>query len=128
VGTKSLSKSKTVTDLHVPLEQRVEHYMALGYPKQIVKDAINATMAPVVKEWGLAAMVMERLLAGKGIPPDQPKVWTTQDDSDLRFVMDVQGKKDVGSGAVERARRARAWLERKHGVTSVKTRIVFLGR
>ncbi|OIW25271.1 hypothetical protein CONLIGDRAFT_86917 [Coniochaeta ligniaria NRRL 30616] len=104
--------------------ETMDYYISLGYKRQHVIDAFKATLT-----WGLAAVVMQELKAGRGIPDNWEGVWTAKDDMDLKFVLEVEGEVEArrrergGQGPdrearvrVRRAERLRRRLEVKHGV------------
>lgn len=102
--------------------ETMDYYMSLGYRRQHVIDAFKATLT-----WGLAAVVMQELKEGRGIPDNWEGVWTAKDDGDLKFVLEVEReveeRRRTGDGPprearerVKRAERLRRRLEVKHGL------------
>ncbi|RDL36993.1 uncharacterized protein BP5553_04426 [Venustampulla echinocandica] len=61
------------------LQEFMDHHVALGYQKSIVNEAMIATTI----ETGNAAVVMEELTKGNGIPENIEGVWTARDDKEL---------------------------------------------
>jgi hypothetical protein len=107
-------------DLSIP--QTIDYYISLGYRKSHIIEAFKATLT-----WGLAAVVMQELKEGRGIPDNWAGVWTAKDDDDLKFVLRVEhevgerrrsgkspGRED--RDRVRRAERLRNRLEGKHGL------------
>lgn len=98
--------------------ETVDYYVSLGYKRRHVMEAFKATLT-----WGLAAVVMQELREGRGLPDNWEGVWTARDDADLRFVLEVEGRRRTGEGGpdregrerVRRAERLRRRLEVKHG-------------
>jgi len=134
VPAASRSRPDTNRDSHVTpslstIEEYMIHYESLGYPRSIVKRALQATtMTP----GGPAAFAMEHLNQRyKDLPSDIAGVWTDRDDRALRFVMllshdgqslDREGKDRRERLLLERARMKRARLLEKHGRQRMKLR------
>jgi hypothetical protein len=59
----------------------VDHYISLGYPEEVVTQALLATTL----ETGDVAMVMEAIMQGAGIPGNIEGVWTFRDDEAVRL-------------------------------------------
>jgi len=104
-----------------PMDEVMDFYMSLGYRQSHIIEAFKATLT-----WGLAAVVMQELKEGRGIPANWEGVWTAGDDRDLRFVLEVEGEVQARRRSGEppgredrararRAERARRRLETKHG-------------
>lgn len=115
------------------LPQTMEYYISLGYRRSHIIEAFKATLT-----WGLAAVVMQELKEGRGIPDNWEGVWTAQDDADLKFVLaveaEMEGRRRGGRapgredrGRVKRAERLRRRLEGKHGVRRMRDREISLG-
>ena len=60
----------------------IEHYVALGYPQEIVVQALESTNMTT----GNAAIVMEELMRSNEIPENIQGVWTAKDDEALDAV------------------------------------------
>lgn len=59
----------------------IDHYISLGYPEEVVTQALLATTL----ETGDVAMVMESIMQGAGIPGNIEGVWTSKDDEAVRL-------------------------------------------
>lgn len=110
------------------LAQTMDYYTSLGYRRSHIIEAFKATLA-----WGLAAVVMQELKEGRGIPDNWEGVWSAQDDADLRYVLrveqEMEGRRTGGAAPgredrdrVRRAERSRRRLEAKHGPRRVRDR------
>lgn len=102
--------SQPQTDLQreeIVLRAFIDHYVALGYPENIVIEALGVT----TMETGDAAVVMEALMKGDDIPRNIQGVWTTEDDEALEG--------SVNSDDFER-------VLAKHGARRVFTRQRFI--
>ncbi|KAI9736531.1 MAG: hypothetical protein M1818_006042 [Claussenomyces sp. TS43310] len=58
-------------------QQFIDHHISLGYPEDLVYEALQATTL----ETGDAALVMEELMSGRGLPNNMQGVWTDGDDA-----------------------------------------------
>jgi hypothetical protein len=107
------------------LEDEIERFMAMGYPQTVIVQAFKATsMAP-----GEAGVVMESLIAGHGIPQNNPGVWTKRDDADLATIFDTDLMYSKSPKMVDRKRKAlreRKRLMEKHGLKQMEIRRKFL--
>jgi hypothetical protein len=103
----SSTQSQTAQELEEQLKAFVDRHVALGYSEDIVIAALESTTLTT----GNAAIVMEALSSGKGIPADMQGVWTADDDAALE---------DVESGDFQR-------VLMKHGTKSVKLRQKYRG-
>ncbi|EPE03231.1 transcription factor [Ophiostoma piceae UAMH 11346] len=92
----------------------IDRFVALRYPEDTVVRALWATGGTP----GLAGVVMEELLHGRGMPQDMSGVWTSSDDRMLEHAIS-------GSAAANRSRH-RAAL--KHGEEQVVARQAFLAK
>jgi hypothetical protein len=63
------------------IQELVDHYVALGYPEEVVQEAMLATTL----ETGDVAIVMESIMQGQGIPENIEGVWTAEDDLAVRL-------------------------------------------
>ncbi|KAB5566835.1 hypothetical protein GE09DRAFT_1108373 [Coniochaeta sp. 2T2.1] len=110
------------------LREKVEFYKALGYKQEHILAAFSATMT-----WGLAAVVMEELKAGKGIPENWEGVWTARDDKELKkvkeFEIEEQRRLEKGNqpslADVEKGKLAQRYtrrLQAKHQLGMIKDR------
>jgi len=63
------------------VQELVDHYISLGYPEEVVQEAMLATTL----ETGDVAMVMESIMQGHGIPENIEGVWTAEDDRAVRL-------------------------------------------
>jgi hypothetical protein len=68
------------------IQELVDHYVSLGYPEEIVQEAMLATTL----ETGDVAIVMESLMQGHGIPDNIEGVWTAEDDRAVRLNEDSE--------------------------------------
>jgi hypothetical protein len=66
------------------VQELVDHYISLGYPEEVVQEAMLATTL----ETGDVAMVMESIMQGHGIPENIEGVWTAEDDRAVRLIED----------------------------------------
>lgn len=108
------------------LVSTVERFMSMGYPQSIVIQGLKATsMNP-----GEAGVVMESLMAGKGLPGHHEGVWTKRDDDSLELVNSTDLTKLTRDpdevDAKRRALKERKRLELKHGAQRIKARADFL--
>ncbi len=87
------------------IRELVDHYVSLGYPDEIVQEAMLATTL----ETGDVAMVMEDLMRGHGIPDNIEGVWTMEDD---RAVMLNEDSKEYAR-VVEKHKEARCVKRRQ---------------
>ncbi len=101
----------------------VDRFVSMRYPQDVVVRALRATgNAP-----GLAGVVMERLLAGGGIPGDMAGVWTSGDDR--RLLAAVSGEPSNEAPGLLRKQGIAGGLqllESKHGAEQVASRVGFL--
>ena len=105
----------------------VEWFESIGYERHIVIKALEATTG----DRGKAGHLMQRLADGKGMPDNEPGVWTEVDDANLKKVseMDLDQEHvapDPMRQKIEWAKGAKRKLEAKHGVEGCEKRIVFL--
>ncbi|KAI1141238.1 TRF2-interacting telomeric protein/Rap1 C terminal domain-containing protein [Hypoxylon sp. FL0543] len=101
-------------------EDVIDRFCSLGYPKNIVLQALRATT------WRLgdAGQVMEILNRGEGLPQRTHGVWTQRDDDALKLITSSEPSKDEKE---ERKRaRARKRLEEKHGPELMELRRKYL--
>jgi hypothetical protein len=103
----SSTQSQTESQVAAEIQARVDHYVSLGYPQDVVCEALEATSMQETN----ATHVMESLLTGEGIPQDTRGVWYWRDDQA------IGSKKD--SAEWDR-------IVRKHGITGVTDRKKFL--
>lgn len=68
------------------IQELIDHYVSLGYPEEIVQEAMLATTL----ETGDVAIVMEGLMRGHGIPDHIEGVWTAEDDRAVRLNEDSE--------------------------------------
>lgn len=68
------------------VQEFLDHYIALGYPEEVVRDAMLATTL----ETGDVATVMEDIMRGVGIPQNIEGVWTAEDDRAVRMIENNQ--------------------------------------
>ncbi|POR38302.1 Telomeric repeat-binding factor 2-interacting protein 1 [Tolypocladium paradoxum] len=106
------------------IREVVEYYESLGYPHRIVVEALKrTTMTP----GGLAALVMQSLEDGDGVPTHHEGVWTDRDDKSLRLVDSIQAEGE--SVEPKQRRRAKKEFDRlvaKHGLDRIELRRRFL--
>ena len=104
------------------LDAVVEDFERLGYPHTVVVKALKATtMIP-----GLAGMVMQSLVDGKGVPSDEPGVWTVTDDLGLQGVQKVHRDENVPDDVRREAKKELKRLAKKHGIGDVELRKRYL--
>ena len=102
----------------------VERYESLGYPLLVVTRAFKATSLDL----GLAGHVMESLKAGRGLP-DEPGVWTAEDDAGLKLVSELDVPENRATASWEdlsAAVEARQRLLAKHGQARLGARQKYL--
>ena len=109
------------------IKERIEYYEMLGYAHNIVVRAFEATtMTP----GGLAAMVMQSLKDGQGIPSHHEGIWTDRDDKGLLLVDSVDiGKTSSDAQEKQLIRKAKKESDRimgKHGLERMELRRRFL--
>ena len=63
------------------IQELVDRYISLGYPEEVVQEAMLATTL----ETGDVAMVMEAIMQGHGIPENIEGVWTAEDDRAVKL-------------------------------------------
>ncbi|TAQ85461.1 hypothetical protein B7494_g6205 [Chlorociboria aeruginascens] len=102
----SSTESQTGTQRAAPVNSVIENYVALGYPEEIVVEALEAT----TMETGDVGIVMECLLRGEAIPEHIQGVWTAEDDEALEDPESIAYELVLG----------------KHGETRVAVRKQFL--
>ncbi|PNY26866.1 Telomeric repeat-binding factor 2-interacting protein 1 [Tolypocladium capitatum] len=116
-GERSKSNQQRINEV-------VEYYESLGYPHRIVVDALRrTTMTP----GGLAALVMQSLKDGSGVPSHHEGVWTDRDDKGLHLVDSIHA--DEPSVELKERRRAKKEFDRlvaKHGLDRIELRRLFL--
>lgn len=120
----SASPSSGLDEYHA----QVDHYVSLGYPYAIVRQAmLMTTFHP-----GPAAVVMEALRSGAPIP-EARYIWTAQDDSALRAYVRARDDHKIRyprdilvARRFERAQVRHAALVNKHGAAAVEERETFL--
>ena len=100
------TQSQTASQKEEELRAFIDQHIALGYRQEVVIEALESTNMTT----GNAAIVMEALSQGNGIPEDIQGVWTAIDDVALD---------DVESEEFER-------VAMKHGTKSVALRQKFL--
>lgn len=64
------------------VQELVDRYVSLGYPEEVVQEAMLATTL----ETGDVAIVMESIMQGHGIPENIEGVWTAEDDRAVRLI------------------------------------------
>jgi hypothetical protein len=107
------------------IEECIKHF-EVYYPHNVViKGLISTTIDP-----GLAGVVMQSLVEGKGIPDHNEGIWTKRDDESLSF-MDEINANDKPRTVRERhllsgAKREWERLVRKHGMERIEDRRKFL--
>lgn len=102
----------------------VEYYESLGYSNDIVVDALKRT---TMRPGGLAALVMQSLKDGQGVPANHECVWTDRDDQGLRMMgrVDADGQ-SAKHEELGKAKREAKRLTRKHGAEEIQLRKRFL--
>ena len=109
------------------ISQCIEHYESLGYAYNIVVRGLRSTtMTP----GGQAAMAMQSLKDGQGIPSHHEGIWTTRDDNSLRLVDSVRTQAASSTleerQAVVKAKKDLDRLVKKHGLNRIDLRRKFL--
>ncbi|OTA62212.1 hypothetical protein K449DRAFT_465013 [Hypoxylon sp. EC38] len=101
-------------------EDIIDRFCSLGYPKNIVLQALRATT------WRLgdAGQVMEILKRGEELPQRTHGVWTQRDDDALKLVTSEEPPKDEKEE--KKRARARKRLEEKHGLELMELRRKYL--
>lgn len=96
--------------------------MALGYPQPIVIEALkHTTMTP----GSLAALVMESLRDGRGVPTHHEGIWTDRGDRGLWQADAAARGPEADPEEVRRAKEYRR-LMHKHGRERIELRRRFL--
>lgn len=106
------------------ITEHVAWYESLGYSNSIVVDALRRT---TLTPGGLAALVMQSLKDGQGVPANHQGVWTDRDDRDLQMVDQVAVMGEFADDRESRkASKKLARLTRKHGPELIELRRQFL--
>ncbi|TGO85409.1 hypothetical protein BPOR_0398g00030 [Botrytis porri] len=105
-STESEAEAEEEADSQDIVDIELAKYIALGYPEDIIYDALMAS----TYDFDIASPVMNQMQMGHGIPDDLAGVWTQRDDDAL--------KKKKGK-EYERIRE-------KHGDERIHARIKFL--
>lgn len=105
----------------------IEHYESLGYSHAIVVKAMKCT---TMTTGGTAALVMQSLRDGKGIPTHCEGAWTDRDDDGLRLIDSVDANMKVTTAQeaqhLKKAKRESDRLIKKHTLDRVELRRKFL--
>lgn len=101
-------------------EDVIDRFCSLGYPRNIVLQALRATT------WRLgdAGQVMEMLKQGQELPQRTHGVWTQRDDDALKLAISDELPRDEKEG--RKRARARKRLEEKHGTALMELRRKYL--
>ncbi|KAB5542948.1 hypothetical protein GE09DRAFT_1134047 [Coniochaeta sp. 2T2.1] len=113
------------------MEEKLGFYESMGYKRQYSIATFGATMT-----WGLAAVVMEELKAGRGIPENWQGVWTARDDRELKaaekFEREKRHRRETGKqpslADVEKGKLAKKYMRRlqaKHLLSMIKDRLEY---
>ncbi|KAJ4393131.1 hypothetical protein N0V93_002338 [Gnomoniopsis smithogilvyi] len=108
------------------VEAQFRHFEALGYKTAHIYQAMEAgTMSR-----GPMIVALQSLHNGRGLPEDEPGVWTKQDCSSLLMVKKYErqvGKGKGIAGLADSKMKVMAWnLEKKHGKKGVMERWEFM--
>lgn len=76
----SSTQSQTDAEKQAELEKFIDHNVSLGYPQEIVVDALMVTTMEIGPH---VTQVTEALMNGEPIPDNISGVWTTKDDEAL---------------------------------------------
>jgi hypothetical protein len=85
----------------------LDRHVALGYPEEIVRTALLAT----TMETGDAALVMEALMKGDGIPNNIQGVWTAGDDGAVQVADHAEYERVVAKHGEARCVKRRQLLK-----------------
>ncbi|KAF8857978.1 hypothetical protein BDZ45DRAFT_690436 [Acephala macrosclerotiorum] len=117
VPSSNSNKNQDSTQSHPEssdLQTRVDTWVQLGYPQDIVIEALEATsMEPEAD--GDAGHVMQALMEERGIPEDMAGVWTRRDDEALRRDHSDFGRVVTKHG-LQRCKRRKAFLKNQRDV------------
>lgn len=113
------------------IDAQIEHFQGLGYKEKHILRALEAA------NWqrGPMTVAVQSFAQGRGIPPNEAGIWTTDDDDDLRMTMEYDRRREKGkyvaNAAVEKRMEikvfaAQSRLGMKHGELGVKQRVEFM--
>ncbi|KAI0864424.1 TRF2-interacting telomeric protein/Rap1 C terminal domain-containing protein [Xylaria cubensis] len=98
----------------------IDHFVSLGYSKNIVLRSLKATSWII----GNAGQVMEMMKQGEPLPPRTTGVWTQRDDESLALVYSKEPPSDA-KGEKKRAKEMER-LQAKHGPEQIALRKRYL--
>ncbi|KAI0188776.1 TRF2-interacting telomeric protein/Rap1 C terminal domain-containing protein [Xylaria flabelliformis] len=98
----------------------IDHFVSLGYSKNIVLRSLKATSWII----GNAGQVMEMMKQGEPLPPRTTGVWTQRDDESLALVYSNEPPSDA-KGEKKRAKEMER-LQAKHGPEQIALRKRYL--
>ncbi|KAI1798795.1 TRF2-interacting telomeric protein/Rap1 C terminal domain-containing protein [Daldinia bambusicola] len=112
--------SRRLTSPKETPEDVIDRFCSLGYPRDIVLQALRATT------WRLgdAGQVMEILKRGEELPRRTHGVWTQRDDEALKLV--ISDERQLDDKEKRKRARARERLEKKHGLELMELRRKYL--
>lgn len=102
------------------VDAQIQHFQAMGYKGPHISQALEAATL----QRGPMIQALESLAQGRGIPENEPGIWTPRDNADLRMVLKYErltekGKQPASTGPDGQRRSkvlaARFRLEGKHG-------------
>ena len=105
----SSTQSQTESEQGAALSAYIERHIALGYSQEHVILALEAT----TMQTGDAAIVMEALQSGEGIPDNIQGVWTYSDDQALEDVNYPDFEKAVIKHGTKRVRQRQEYLRER---------------
>ncbi|KAF4423192.1 hypothetical protein FACUT_10537 [Fusarium acutatum] len=109
------------------IQNWINRYEAMGYPRQFVVEALKRTTLTPGKS---ALLVMKHLSEGRDVPSHHEGIWTDRDDADLDFASSVDFRRSPADDSEElqqeRAQRAHNRLVNKHGFQRFNLRKAFL--
>ncbi|KAI1473189.1 TRF2-interacting telomeric protein/Rap1 C terminal domain-containing protein [Daldinia caldariorum] len=112
--------SRRLTSPKETPEDVIDRFCSLGYPREIVLQALRATT------WRLgdAGQVMEILKRGEELPQRTRGVWTERDDDALKLV--TSDERQLNDKEKRKRARAKERLEKKHGLELMELRRKYL--
>lgn len=112
------------------VDAQINHFEAMGYKRPHITQAMEVSTF----QRGPMIVALDNLSKGRGIPDEEPGVWTKDDDDDLRLIIDherrIEKGKDVPIPGALGTMKVKAWatrnrLEEKHGKEAVECRATF---
>lgn len=124
-------KTPKMTSGRAYVDAQIEHFQGLGYQEKHISRALAAASC----QRGAMAVAVQSLAEGRGIPPNEAGIWTTNDDDDLRMYMEYERRKEKGKDTANAAREkrmelkacaAQSRLKWKHGDAGFDQRVDFM--